>query len=841
MTSKTTSRIVLFVGGILIWALITWPLPLHFNDTIPSTDRLHISMSQILELNPGDHLQLYYYFWLARDMLAGKTPLFNNVYEFNMGGDSRQARFSPYYVPFSLIFAATSPWLGDPAGWNLTGLVSVLLGLFGCFALAQRYANSRWLALAIALIVTAFPFRWNTLLGGSPTGFGIGLLPWLIVGLDQAVRDHRPSGGFLAGLTLLGAYGTDLHCFYFATLLTPLWCAIAWGTQEKPLAITWPRLRATFIALLPTLLFVAFAMGLSVLSRRHLASVAIAGGRSWNDVKLCSPIIRGLLYWGPLGYSNHIYFGVSLTALIVFGYVLQGVSKLQARTQAACVPRKDKGVAYPGWLLIMVTLGILATLSVSLGVHGPFSGLPLRLARNLLPKFTMIRQTAKVFCLMPTLLTILLALLFAGLPAWPRAVKKYLAGIFILLGALIFIESALWFRVGLCAFPKGMPPYEAIAKHAAEQGLGQPHALAIPLWPGESHFSSVYEYGIIHSRVRLLNGYYPAIPRSYLKRVVKPLSFLNHGMLAEKQLAVLKAFSVRYIIFHEQPYPTKGSFFPSAIALRGLLQNPWLDPLVSDGPIRSFVIREIPRDAADIPELWGPPRYWPSRQWTFNTQPGIADKQFDFPLTMRTPAPPAPNLRYLMRVSGGGTLLSSSGTTLAIPAAAAWLETPLSSPYGDTWRVTSGQPRLEHALLVAGDGADPLPKGRYRWPAADFFHKGATDVITGSIHIDPLRVLQGMVLYGPDLPFPAGRYRATLITEATNTNDVDRAEGDLRAVTLGQALTVVGQAPVRAGIPTSCEFDYDGARPLRLEYHYHRHIPIRVIALELEPLTPPAP
>ncbi len=841
MTSKASSRSLLFLGGLLVWALITWPLPLHFGDTIPSTDRLHGSKSRILELEPGDHIQLYYHFWLARDMLAGQTPPFNNVYEFNMGADSLQARFSPYYVPFSLIFAATSPWLGDPAGWNLASLVSVFLGLFGCFALAQRYAHSRWLSLAIALIVTVFPFRWITLLGGSPTGFGMGLIPWLIVGLDQAVRDHRPSGGCLAGLTLLGAYGTDLHCFYFAAILTPLWCIIAWGTKAKPLAITWPRIRATFIALLPTLVCVAIAAGLSVMSSRHLASTDVAGGRSWYEVRLCSPTLRGLLYWGPLGYSNHIYFGFALTALIVFGYVLQGVGMLRGRKPEAGAAQDDKGVAYPGWLLVIVTLGILAAILVSLGVHGPFSGLPLKIVRHALPKFTMIRQTTKIFCLMPALLTVLLALLFAGLPTWQRTGKKVLTWIFILLGILIFAESAMWFRIGLCALPKAMPPYEAIARHAVEQGVAQPHALAIPLWPGDSHYSSVYEYGIIRSRVRLLNGYSPAVPEAYPEHVVKPLSCLNQGLLGDEQLAALKALSVRYLIFHEQPYPEKVSLFPSAIALRRLLQSPWLDPLAADGPIRSFVIRESPRDAADIPELWGPPRYWPSRHWMPQKQPGLADKQFDFPLTLRTPAPPAPNRRYLMRVSGGGTLLSRNGTTLTIPVEAAWLETPMTSSFGDTWRVTSGQPRLEHALLVAGEGAGTLQEGRYRWPAADFFHKGATDVITGNVRFDPIRVLQGLVLHGPDVPFPAGRYRATLITETTMPKDVGRAEGDLLAVTFGRAGKNIGHAPVRAGIPVSCEFDYDGGLPLRLEYHYHRHISIRVIALELEPLTPPAP
>jgi hypothetical protein len=282
------------------------------------------------------------------------------------------------------------------------------------------------------------------------------------------------------------------------------------------------------------------------------------------------------------------------------------------------------------------------------------------------------------------------------------------------------------------------------------------------------------------------------------------------------------------------------SLFPSAIALRRLLQHPWLDPLAVDGPIRTFAIRGTPRGAAEIPELWGPARYLPARHWTPRRQPVTGDTAFAFPLTLRSPAAPAPALRYLLRVSGGGSLTSDAGATLAVPMAAAWIETPLTSPSGDTWRVSSGLPRLEHALIIAGEADGTLTNGHVRWAAADLFHRGTTDASTGRVRLDPVRVAQGLALYGPCLPVAPGRYRGTLIPEPEQPSDAGAEAGRLLAVTLGDPVQKLAAVPVTAGHPAICEFDYDGSRPLRLEFHYHRRQPVQLVALELERL-PPAP
>ncbi len=835
MLSRHKNWILLCCFGLLIWSWFTWPLPRHFGSAIPWAERQHEGGSRVRELVPGDHLQLYYHFWLTRDMLEGHTPAFCPPYEFNMGGEQRAQRFDPHYFPFSFVYAVAAPAFGGPAAWNLAGLASILLGLFGAFCLARRYAGSTGAALAIALLATAFPYRWITLLGGSPTGYGMGLILWLLAGLDRAIRDRRPSGGLVAGLALLCAYASDLHCFYFAALLTPCWCLLAW-CLDGPLDFSRQRIRSTFTALLPTLLLALLALGLSTLASRHLAATDMSGGRGWADVQRFSPIASGLFRRQPLGPSNHIYTGVALALLTALALLFHGLSRRRQRAAEAAAQQPSASATSPLWLPVVLLLALAAILMLALGTNGPAGGLPLKLARRLLPKFTMIRQTAKIFCLVPSLLTVLLAVLLAPLAAWPSRARHRWTTLFALLALASVVEIGLWFRAGLCALPDGMPAYAAVREHAEARDNHAPLALALPLWPGDSHYSSIYEYGIVHSRVRLLNGYAPAIPDGYRERVLEPLDSLNHGVLDTAQIAHLRTLGVGYIIFHEQPYPAKVSLFPSAIALRRLLQHEWLEPLATDGAIRSFALRDTPRPAAEIPQLWGPPRYLPAHHWTPRRQPTAEDKDFAFPLTLRAPAAPAPSLRYLLCLSGGGTLAADGGTPLTVPTATTWLEAPFTPPYGDIWRVVAGQPRMEHALITAGEEWTLEPGETMRWAAADLFHLGVTDTRDGSVSLDPLRVAQGMALYGPCLPFPAGRYRGTLVIHPEQGSDPDAEVGRLQPDTMGEGEQRLADVPALDIATNTCIFDYDGTRPLRLEFHFHRRLPAQILALELERL-----
>ncbi|MBR3085399.1 MAG: hypothetical protein IKH04_03250, partial [Kiritimatiellae bacterium] len=238
------------LGGILVWAAITWPLPRLFSSAIPLSERRAADAPRIEENLPGDQFQLLYHFWLGRDVIAGGTPAFANVYEFNFRGDDALRRFETYYIPFSIVYGAFSAIWGHAAGWNAASLFSFLLGLLGTFALARRLSRSDGVAAAAALLLSAYPYRWHTLLTGSPTGFAICLVPWLAYGLDRLVRDCSAGGGAVAGLSLFAAFCSDLHVFYFSVLATPLFCAVPLILGGRPAA---RRIRATLLAAAPFL------------------------------------------------------------------------------------------------------------------------------------------------------------------------------------------------------------------------------------------------------------------------------------------------------------------------------------------------------------------------------------------------------------------------------------------------------------------------------------------------------------------------------------------------------------------------------------------------------------
>ena len=69
-----------------VWLLVAWPLPRYVGAGIPAA--AHREAADVQPLIPGDHLQFMYYCWLAGDMVAGQTPLFYNLYEFNTGNDT---------------------------------------------------------------------------------------------------------------------------------------------------------------------------------------------------------------------------------------------------------------------------------------------------------------------------------------------------------------------------------------------------------------------------------------------------------------------------------------------------------------------------------------------------------------------------------------------------------------------------------------------------------------------------------------------------------------------------------------------------------------------------------
>ncbi|MBN1556620.1 MAG: hypothetical protein JW951_00580, partial [Lentisphaerae bacterium] len=306
--------VIALLVTLFVWLVFTWPLPRFVATGIPSSDR-NVEKYHRREMISGDHLQLLYHFWLAADMLRGETPVFYNLYEFNTGNDAERYRPEPYYMPFSLLYAAAAPLGGQAFGWNAAGWVALFLTFWLTWLLVRRYVRREGPALLGAVLGFMLPYRWITLLTGSPTGFGMALVPALFLGLDRAVRDGKPGGGLLAGVALLCAYGSDLHTFYFAALAAPGWCVLAWLAGRRDAAAgdeAMPCCGRLAAALAPAAAGGAAAAWLGELAQGGFAGTDMEGGRSLDAVARFSPEPAGLVSWANLGVSNHVFFGTAL-------------------------------------------------------------------------------------------------------------------------------------------------------------------------------------------------------------------------------------------------------------------------------------------------------------------------------------------------------------------------------------------------------------------------------------------------------------------------------------------------------------------------------------------------
>ncbi len=804
MKNRCRPYLTLLAAGLALWAVFSWPLPRHFGGAIPYKFRRGPNTPAISTIVPGDHIQLLYHFWLCRDMLAGKTPAFSNIYEFNTGDDASRRKFDPYYIPFSLVYAAVSALFGHAAGWNAAGLFASLLAFFGFFALARRFSDSDFVAFVCAVMASSFPYRWITLFGGSPTGFAASLAPWIVLGLDQAVRDGRAVGGLIAGVAFLFSYCSDLHVFYFAALLAPAWCAFSLMADESPRPIGKRRLLDIVKALAPVAILAGAAAVLAMTTNGSLGDSTMSGGRSLSELKLFSAIPSGLFRWQELGPSNHIFAGTGLAlffacAFVFFACGFRGLSTKTTLRRLSAV--------------MFLSLAVVAIVLLALGTYGPWTALPVRAARKLIPKYATIRQPVKIFCILPPLLCVLMAILSRRLacarPLWKR--------LFALLALGAVVEQALWLKPALCLLPASLPAYTAAAGYARENGISRPHAVCIPLWPGDSHFSSIYEFGALTSRIRLVNGYAPAVPADYYGKVFSKLDSLNQGVLDEGQRQLLKSIGVNMLVFHEQPYPSKVSPFPSAAALRLLRGNPALREIGGGDGAFAFAFTGAKAEpergyGESLPDTLFPAAcHWPQSRLT---GPGMEQGHARLYRThMRAPVPIAPGMCYKLLLSGGGRLKGDSGHEVEVPANPAWVSVPITDPMGEAFTVVEGDPTMRHAFIGAGVEVAASRNNTFSWAASDLFHFGYSE--GGAVTFAQGRNDAGIVLYGPDLPFRAGRFIATI--------DGDFTDGDaFFARTIGDGGRQLAAVPLKAcsGGQFHISFEYDGILPLRLDYAF---------------------
>lgn len=815
MTSmKQTAAILAATLSLTLGVCLLFNTPLfrYFGNSITCSYRM-AGTERRQHMVPGDSLQLLYEFLLLKDSVFGTTPLFEDPYEFNPGTGANRHAPSCYAMVFSLIFALLDLMTTAAIAWNLTFLLTLWLTAYFSWRLAERYTSIPAFQAMAALIAILIPYRFMALCGGSPTGFAAAWTPLLLLGLDRFIRNNSLGSACVAGLALIFLAMGDIQTFFFAALAAPAWCIVSLVKEINSKTFRWPWLRAR---LAPALIII-IAAGVSFLIIRattRLGSSIVSKGRALWEIGLFTPHAEGLVNAAASGVSSQIYLGWPLFAIIAIAFIFL-LFRLATRPS---IERARNAVVF-----LLLAAAIFLIIALALGPFGPFGSWLFVAARDHLPYYRMLRQTAKIFALLPAFLPLVLVVGLQGaLGARPRPAVAWLAAILVA-GTLTFDYQRL-FRPMVCELALPSPAYAALVNDSLANGE-TPRALAIPLWPGDHHSGSIYQYFAINHHVRMLNGYRPAVPGTYLADIFTPFESLNQGIANDAQLDNLLSRGVRHLVFHEELYVAQISPFPGYLTLDRLLQHPRLALLAHDNTIRVFSILSKPADSTVAATTLKPtnPIIMPrlpiftdnliTSRVEFVAAPDAAGKRFASLLEpgawLNTPDisfVDMPDPRWLIRIRGHGEILVTTVDLNTrglrqkelpepfnpnqVPASqhdvsAVW---SLSSLDWE-WRVLSaasnlpcfgaaslriecitGKADVDAIMPVAGAEWEFPANGKLTWTACEAFHNSESVSETGEVRIKSGLTREGPVLAAIHWPLMPDRYSISIYYRSEEPN-----------------------------------------------------------------------
>ncbi len=834
-----------FLVTLFIWGLFTWPLPRHLTTAIPSSEMRGDYTSRAMI--PGDHLQLMYHFWLFSDMMRGRTPWFTNVYEFNTGRDEDRFELTYNFIPFSFFFAVGERMAGRAFGWNFSAFLSLWFTLLASWYLARRFTDRDTTALAASLVGILFTYRWHALMGGSPTGFAMMWVPVLFLGLDMAVRESRIGGGVLAGAIIFITNISDTHVFFFIVIFSPVWCLLSFTLRDD---FRWLRIRDSIsiaAALIPVAVFTGLALLVSKLLARELSESVMVHGRRLGEVAGFSPRPEGLFSLNHIHISSQAYLGIFSVALVFAGWIIL-IHRVATRETRFIRPL----------VFMTLTLAVMTALVIlALGPHGPWDARLFVLVRELIPPYAMIRQAGKVLCLMPALLTAASAVTLTQLVrlrpsrAWQAAC--------LIVPALIWIgEYKTRVAPTLSYILEEQPAYAAVAEHAAGENQ-KPHVVVVVLWPGDSHYASVYEHYVSRYRIRMVNGYRPAVPLDYYNNIFLRFVSINQGHFTVDQADALLDMGVRYVLVHQDLFPEQVSPFPATHTLRQFLNHPRLNLLKQGDRVWAFRILETEESRPPILTHWNtafPARHWEMERSRYHEVDRVEDpnasgggylsfSRYDASvLTRHTSMPPADHLRWMIRARGKGQVTARAlvhneiidEKILDISAPEwAWIEYPLPLENQATinlhliWK--EGDFDIDSALLTAGTWAPPEPRETLDLPAPLFFHSGYTDPAKEHVVIEKMFEPTGRIFYGPGLPLDAGLYDVEFLF------DTDAAHGTKLGVFRVEAVRPEDEdvsIPVIAGQPVRATVNREHNLPFTVSFRYDKQDDLIIEAVRIK-------
>jgi hypothetical protein len=824
--------------ALLLGCILSWPLP-RVAGTGIATSAFTAEERCERAMVPGDHLQFLYHLWLGKDALFGPTPLFHNLYEFNTGDDAERASASMrYYLPFSLSFAFFSLFASQAGAWNLTQLAALWATAFFTWKIARRFTDSLPALLVAAAVSVSLPYRWFTILSGSPTGLAMMWIPIALYGVMRWAVDGRTSGALLAGAALYLAGWSDPHTVFFGALAAPCWALFVWAYFHERMIPSRGEIARLLRTSWPLILFVLLIAAQALMTQRGLSDTEVhRDHRPFAVIAFHSPRMADFLGGSPAGVGSQVYLGWTLLAVWA-----AGLAATAAAWMRAAAGRRRLLV------LLLFAAGTAGVALLATGLNIPGGERTWRALIRILPPYGKIRQPAKIFVLMPTLLAVGSAAVLPALLA-PLQRRRWKMAAGIAMCAVLALEVGARLRPLICLLDPAQEAYAAVVRDAREHGR-RAHILALPIWPGDSHWTSINLYYASVYRIRMVNGYRPTARQTYVDEIYRFYESLNQGAVFDEQLDDLLRRGVHYLVVHEDAFPEKVSPYPVYFLLQSLLANPRIEFLERDGPVWAFRVAEQPSAGAaagpgGAPRF--PARLWQAERAAHSNAVVVADAdssghrhlRLDGPgAGLRTPTYPlghVEGLCYFARVRGGEALArvriaGAPGAEAPVSTDDAWRWMAIPIPPFDGYRkclfeieAVSGAVDVDLAFLStdAWDPADPpLP---VEFSAPLFFHAGYTDIEAGEVVLHPDREAADAIFYGPKLPFPAGRYEVELVFDSGAPDGVKL--GTLRS---RYPHTRAEPVAVQAGEPAVLTCAHTTNLRLAIDFVYSRAAEIRI-------------
>ena len=790
---------------------------------------------------PGDHLQMLYQLWIASDTFKGNTPWFHDVYEFNTGNDEDRYFLSTYYLPFSLFFLVGSWFGGQAGGYNFAAFVTLWLTYLFTWLLIRRFVKDDWLSAVTAVLSIIFPYRWITMLDGSPTGLTLMWTPIIFWALDVMIAEKKIWAGALAGIGLFMSEWGDAHVFFFNVLSAPFWCVFCYIFHYPK----WPS-KVDCVALLKAAVFLLIFTGvvaLQVVRVKHgLKDAVIAQkGRSIDEVSNCSLSLSGVVKFNNPYDNRKIYMGGYLLVLLAAGWVAYILVRRKDLRSELCAPLP----------LFLISIGIVGIIMLATGTKNPAGPKAWKLLTILVPPYKMIRQADKIYCLMPFFVALGCGLLWRYiLELLPEGRRRL--GMFVLLVPLLF-DYKYRIDATICGLDREQGAYRAVAEDARESGNKKPHIVVLPLWPGVSHFNSVNEYYISLYHIRMVNGYGGTVKKRYYEEIFLPLESMNVGGIYDRQLDELLKRGIGYLVLHEDVFPEKVSPFTVGYTLQQLLNHPRLECIGKDGAAWSFKILIAPSPGREKNGFMA--FTFPSRRRELErTVLTNAVVQTDDPSALGkgyvnmspggrvhvpgTLVPLEASLSWLIRARGEGIisvnniLTCVTNSPVMIPVKSTewtWQKVGIpskkeSTPVDAVLSLESGNVDVDSAILGAGEWKGVQPGESLSLPAVCFFHAGHTERDFSGVVFRKVYESDAIVFYGPKLPLEKGKYSAEVVFETASP--AGTVLGQFNARWRGDEEQ--GMTPVISGSRAVSEFIQKGNEPYFLAFRFIREADLKI-------------